>query len=79
MKVVLDAGALGDLERIRRWIERDNPEASRKVLIRLFETFDLLAALPEMGRAGLDEGTREWAVPGLPTSWSTKLIPHSMN
>jgi len=66
MKVVLDAGALGDLERIRKWIERDNPDASRRVIVRLFDTFDLLAAFPNMGHAGLDEGTREWTVPGLP-------------
>jgi plasmid stabilization system protein ParE len=66
MKVVLDSRAVRDLENIRSWIEQDSAKAARDVILRLFETFDLLATFPGMGRAGRDEGSREWPVPGLP-------------
>jgi addiction module RelE/StbE family toxin len=66
MRIVLDENAVRDLQKIRAWIGHDNPTAARAVIARLFETFNLLATFPRIGRAGRQKGTREWAVPRLP-------------
>src|SRR5688572_9138715 len=38
----------------------------KAVVDRVFTSTELLASFPYMGRAGRDEGTREWVVPRLP-------------
>jgi toxin ParE1/3/4 len=66
MKLVFDDRALGDLESIHQWIAQDSPRAAKAVVERIFASTELLASFPQMGRAGRDEGTREWVVPRLP-------------
>jgi toxin ParE1/3/4 len=66
MKLVFDDRALGDLEGIYRWIAQDSPRAAKAVVERIFASSELLASFPYMGRAGREEGTREWVVPRLP-------------
>lgn len=66
MKVIFDDRALGDLEAIYQWIARDNPNAAKSVVERIFTSTELLASFPLMGRAGTEAGTREWVVPRLP-------------
>jgi len=66
MKLVFDDRALADLEGIYRWIAQDSPRAAKAVVDRIFASTELLASFPYMGRAGRDEGTREWVVPRLP-------------
>ena len=66
MKLIFDDRALGDLEGIHKWIAQDSPRAAKAVVDRVFASTDLLASFPYMGRAGHDEGTREWVVPRLP-------------
>ena len=66
MKLVFDDQALADLEGIYNWIAKDNPVAAKVVVERLFESTEHLAAFPQMGHAGHDEGTLEWVVPNLP-------------
>lgn len=66
MKLVFDDRALADLEGIHRWIAQGSPKAAKAVVDRIFASTELLASFPFMGRAGRDEGTREWVVPQLP-------------
>ena len=66
MKLVFDEKALVDLEGIYNWIAKDNPTAALAVVERVFASTEHLAAFPQMGHAGRDEGTLEWVVPRLP-------------
>jgi plasmid stabilization system protein ParE len=66
MKLIFDDRALGDLEGIYHWIAQDSPRAAKAVVERIFASAELLASFPYMGRAGREEGTREWVVPRLP-------------
>jgi addiction module RelE/StbE family toxin len=66
MKLIFDDRALGDLEGIYHWIAQDSPKSAKAVVDRIFASTELLASFPYMGRAGRDEGTREWVVPRLP-------------
>jgi plasmid stabilization system protein ParE len=66
MKLIFDDRALGDLESIYLWIAQDSPRAAKAVVDRVFASTELLTSFPYMGRAGRDEGTREWVVPRLP-------------
>jgi toxin ParE1/3/4 len=61
MKVVFDDEALDDLRGIYRWIAADNPRAAEKIVARIFAKAERLASpeLANMGRPGLDPGTRE--------------------
>jgi plasmid stabilization system protein ParE len=45
---------------------QDSPKAAKAVVERILASTELLASFPYMGRAGRDEGTREWVVPRLP-------------
>jgi addiction module RelE/StbE family toxin len=66
VKLVFDERALTDLDNIFRWIAQDSPATARTVVDRIFESVEQLAIYPQMGRAGVVEGTREWVVPRLP-------------
>jgi toxin ParE1/3/4 len=61
MKVTFDDEALDELQRIFEWIEKDNPRAAERLVARIFDKAERLAApeLSHMGRPGLVEGTRE--------------------
>lgn len=66
MKLVFDEKALVDLVGIYNWIAKDNPAAAKAVVERVFASTEHLATFPQMGHAGRDAGTHEWAVPRLP-------------
>jgi plasmid stabilization system protein ParE len=51
--------AIGDLEEIRRYIERDRPDAARRLLARLLVVAESLAVNPERGAQPRDERLRE--------------------
>jgi addiction module RelE/StbE family toxin len=61
MKVVFDEEALDELQRILDRIGKENPRAAEKLAARIFDKLKRLSApeLAEMGRPGLDAGTRE--------------------
>jgi toxin ParE1/3/4 len=66
VKLAFDDRALVDLEGIHHWIAQDSPKAAKAVIERILSSTELLASFPYMGRAGREEGTREWVVPRLP-------------
>jgi toxin ParE1/3/4 len=59
--------AAEDLERICEWIERDNPDAARRVAKTIYDGCAQLMDFPNMGRASRRlSGRRELAVSPLP-------------
>jgi toxin ParE1/3/4 len=61
MRIVFDDEALDDLQGIFRWVAKDNPGAAARIIARIFDKAERLASpgLANMGRPGLDAGTRE--------------------
>lgn len=61
MRITFDPGARADLNDIFAWISRDNEVAAYAMIARIEAGIALLATpgLENMGRPGLDEGTRE--------------------
>ncbi|MFL4969031.1 MAG: type II toxin-antitoxin system RelE/ParE family toxin [Xanthobacteraceae bacterium] len=61
MRVIFDDEALDDLQRIFAWIAKDNRRAAEDLVARIFDKTERLTdpRLAEMGRPGLDPGTRE--------------------
>ena len=67
MQVRWSAPAAEDLERICTWIERDNPEAARRVARIIYDGCGRLKEFPNMGRASRRmNGRRELIFPPLP-------------
>jgi toxin ParE1/3/4 len=65
MKIVYGKSALRDLESIRAYIARDNPNAARRVVERIEQVAGRLENFPYSGRPG-PRGVRLLSVPGLP-------------
>ncbi len=61
MKVIVREAAEQDLHRIFAWISQHNPSAATKVVARIRDRIGFLEldSLANMGRPGLDPGTRE--------------------
>lgn len=55
-----------DLNRIVRYIQRDNQDAAAKVAGILLDGCETLGKFPRSGRKGRIAGTRELVFPGLP-------------
>jgi len=67
MRIRWSAVAADDLERICAWIERDNPEAARRVAKTIYEGCGQLRNFPNMGRPSRRmSGRRELIFPPLP-------------
>lgn len=64
MKIVVRARADEDLDDIYRWIAAHSPQAARDVIRRIRARIGFLAetGFPEMGRPGIEPGTRELIV-----------------
>jgi plasmid stabilization system protein ParE len=61
MKVIIRAAAEEDLHRIFDWFKQDNPTAATRMVARIRDRINFLEldSLADMGRAGLEPGTRE--------------------
>jgi plasmid stabilization system protein ParE len=61
MRVVFEEEALEDLQKIYNWISPANQRAAADLVTRIFDKVEVLATpgLAEMGRPGLEPGTRE--------------------
>jgi toxin ParE1/3/4 len=66
MKIKWARLALADLEEAAEFISKDNPEAARKMIRRIWVAAQLLAEHPDAGRAGRVPGTRELIIGGTP-------------
>ncbi len=66
MEIVWREVALDSLQRIRAHIARDNPGAAERVRERILSAIRNLADMPNMGRPGRVEDTRELVVSGTP-------------
>jgi len=67
MEIRWSLPAADDLERICQRIERDNPDAARRVARTIYEGCSRLKNFPQLGRAsGLMLGRRELIFPPLP-------------
>lgn len=58
--------ALADLEEALDFISKDNPEAARNMVKRVWEAAKLLADHPDAGRKGRVRGTPELIIGGTP-------------
>jgi len=59
VRLVWNDDALDDLERIKDYIERDDPYAAARVVLRLHNGIEQLAIFPNIGRTGRVPDTRE--------------------
>jgi plasmid stabilization system protein ParE len=67
MRVVFREEAVADLEEIARYIAQYDSGAADRVVARIHRTiYRTIAVLPLCGRLNPSNGTREYAVPGLP-------------
>jgi toxin ParE1/3/4 len=66
MQVRWSEPAADDLGEIRRYIERDNPDAAQRVAMTIYDGCGSLAEMPHRGRKGNRPGTREMVFHGVP-------------
>jgi len=79
MEIRWSAPAANDLQRICEWIERDNPEAARRVAKTIYEGCGQLAQFPNMGRASVRmSGRRELLFPSLPYIVFYRVTEHAV-
>ncbi len=66
MNVNFTPQALSDLQTIKSYIVEFNPSAAERVISRIRQTITMFETFPLLGREGRIDGTREFAIPGLP-------------
>jgi toxin ParE1/3/4 len=66
LRVSLTPQATDDLVAIRDWIADDDRDAADRVIDDIIETTMKVGRFPMIGRPGAVDGTREFAVVGLP-------------
>jgi addiction module RelE/StbE family toxin len=66
MEIIWRPAAIEDLEHARHYIARFNPQAANRVFEAIRTSIRTLATLPQRGRPGRVEGTRELVVPRTP-------------
>lgn len=58
--------ALRNLEQAHSYIQKDNPEAAKELILRIQAAASQLENYPLIGRIGRVEGTREFVIPNTP-------------
>ena len=66
MRIILQARAEDDLEKIYAWIAKDSPRNADEVIERIYKSMEVLRLFPRSGRVGRLEETSELKVPRLP-------------
>ena len=66
MKINWSGSAIKDLEALRVFIARENPDAAAEIALRIVNSVDILDVFPAAGRSGRVTGTRELVVAGTP-------------
>lgn len=65
MNVNFTPQALEDLSQIKHYIAEHDERAADRVISRIRQVIQMFESFPLLGREGMVEGTREFAVPGL--------------
>lgn len=78
MEVRWSLKAVDDLERIARYIEQDNAQAAQRVARAIYERASGLQTLPNRGRPGRVEDTRELALAPLPFIIVYRVLPEAV-
>ena len=58
--------ALMRLDQVGSYIEKEDPQAAARLIVRLVSSVDLLTGQPAMGRVGRIKGTRELVFADIP-------------
>ena len=66
MRIVWTRKAVQHLADVQTYIERDKPQAARKVAAAIRKAVAYLAQYPHLGRPGRKAGTRELVIPDAP-------------
>ena len=66
LEIVWSRKALAQLVEIRRFIALDKPGAAARLAARIVSVVAALRTHPNMGRAGVEPGTRELVIGGTP-------------
>ncbi len=66
MKIIWRPSAVEDIEHARQYIAQFNPAAAARIFAAIRASVRTLARLPQRGRPGRVEGTRELVVPRTP-------------
>ena len=70
--------AFNDLKTICRHIERQrNLATANRVCRIIYDAIQILCRFPESGKSGIEEGTREFVVPKLPSYIVAYRVTHS--
>ena len=69
---------MNGLERARRYIAQDNPEAAERIYTTIIAAVERLARMPNMGRPGRVDGTRELVVAGTPYVVAYRLLDNRL-
>ncbi len=66
MRIIWSETAIANLVEIRKFIEKDQPAAARRMAQRILSSVERLANHPHLGRPGREPETRELIVAGTP-------------
>ncbi|WP_419797663.1 MAG: type II toxin-antitoxin system RelE/ParE family toxin [Terasakiella sp.] len=75
MQIIWLSSAQNDLRLIRDFIFAENPQAAKKVSLRLIDKTSMLADMPDMGRSGRVSGTKELVFQDIPFIVVYQLAP----
>ncbi len=70
--------AIDALEAAQSYYHELNPVAARMLARRIFEAAQRLRQNPQIGRAGLREGTREWVIARTPYLLVYRVTPQTV-
>lgn len=74
MRIIWSATAIANLAEIKQFIERDKPEAARRLAQRILASVERLAEHPYLGLPGREPDTRELIVRG-----TAYIIPYRIH
>jgi plasmid stabilization system protein ParE len=60
--ILLSADAVDDVERLRSFLDRNNPDAARRALVSIWSAIERLRELPELGMPTDDSDIRQIVV-----------------
>lgn len=74
MEIVLLPFAKNDLEEIRKYLEKESPQATKIVGQKIKKSLLLLSENPYLGVVKNDEDILEWHIPGIPYTLPYRIL-----